>query len=311
MNENISIIIPIYNSEEYLKKCIESVLNQTYKNIEVLLIDDGSSDKSGQICDEYAKIDNRVKVIHKNNEGVSTARNVGIEKANGEYITFIDSDDSIDLKYIEKLYQNTEEDCLIKQNNKEKLNENIIERNKYIEYLVSGKIKGVCWGYLFETSKAKEIMFDKETSHMEDTIFVLEYLKNVSKVKILEENLYIQNIHNDSLTTRRSNIEKAINGYSYSICKIQEYLNKNNISYDERLLQNRKIKLIEAEFVKAQAENEIRKLLDNENVKEILKTTNISFKYKVFIYVVKKRNVGLIIVYIKIREILKKYRKTN
>ena len=99
----ISIIVPVYNVEDYLKKCLSSIINQTYKNIEIILIDDGSTDKSGMICDEYALIDNRIFVIHKENGGVSDARNVGIKEATGEWITFIDSDDFVDDNYIEYL----------------------------------------------------------------------------------------------------------------------------------------------------------------------------------------------------------------
>lgn len=99
----ISIIIPIYNTEKYLKRCIDSVLNQTYKDIEVLLIDDGSKDNSGMICDEYTTIDNRVKVFHKPNQGVSAARNMGLDTAKGDYIGFVDSDDYIEPEMYEKM----------------------------------------------------------------------------------------------------------------------------------------------------------------------------------------------------------------
>ena len=89
----ISIIVPVYNVEKYLQRCIESILTQTETDFELLLIDDGSKDKSGLICDEYAQKDKRVNVIHKENGGVSSARNLGIEKANGEWMCFIDADD--------------------------------------------------------------------------------------------------------------------------------------------------------------------------------------------------------------------------
>ena len=105
MNKSlISIVIPIYNVDKYLKKCIESVLNQTYSNLEIILVDDGSPDNCPQICDEYRKKDSRIKVIHKENGGLSDARNVGIDHAKGEYITFIDSDDYVANDYIEYLY---------------------------------------------------------------------------------------------------------------------------------------------------------------------------------------------------------------
>lgn len=86
----VSLILPVYNVEKYLAICIESVVNQAYQNLEIILVDDGSTDKSGMICDKYALKDRRIKVIHKSNEGVSTARNVGIKQATGDYICFAD-----------------------------------------------------------------------------------------------------------------------------------------------------------------------------------------------------------------------------
>ena len=106
MNENakISIIIPVYNVEDYLPQCIDSILIQSYKNIEIILVDDGSTDASGRICDDYAKSDNRICVIHTKNGGQSRARNIGIDSAKGEYITFVDADDTITTDYIATLF---------------------------------------------------------------------------------------------------------------------------------------------------------------------------------------------------------------
>ena len=99
----ISVIVPIYNVEKYIDRCIKSIVNQTYKNLEIILINDGSLDKSGQICDTWESKDNRIKVIHQMNSGVSVARNTGLENATGEYVTFVDSDDYIEPKYCEIL----------------------------------------------------------------------------------------------------------------------------------------------------------------------------------------------------------------
>ena len=96
MEPLVSVILPVYNVENYLSKCVDTVIGQTYKNIEIILVDDGSTDKSGEICDEYAAKDSRVKVIHQKNGGVSSARNTGIDASRGDYIGFIDSDDAID-----------------------------------------------------------------------------------------------------------------------------------------------------------------------------------------------------------------------
>lgn len=104
MQPLISIIIPVYNVEKYLDECIQSCINQTYKNIEIILIDDGSSDKSAEICKEYAELDSRIIFKSIPNSGVAHARNVGIGISNGSYITFVDSDDFIDEKYCEVMY---------------------------------------------------------------------------------------------------------------------------------------------------------------------------------------------------------------
>lgn len=100
----ISVIVPVYNVEKYLDKCLTSILDQSYQNLEIILIDDGSTDNSRKICDEYKKKDQRIKVIHKKNGGLSDARNVGIKSATGKYITFVDSDDYVDEDYVEYLY---------------------------------------------------------------------------------------------------------------------------------------------------------------------------------------------------------------
>ena len=108
-NSLISVIVPVYNVEKYLPQCLNSIINQTYKNIEVVLVDDGSTDDSGNICEEYKKNDERIIVVHQKNSGLSAARNVGIEISTGEYITFIDSDDYISPDYIENLYSALEQ----------------------------------------------------------------------------------------------------------------------------------------------------------------------------------------------------------
>ena len=103
MDSKISVIIPVYNVEPYIRQCLDSVVNQTYRNLEIIIIDDGSPDNCGKICDEYASVDKRIIVIHKSNEGLSAARNQGINMATGEWLAFVDSDDWIELDYYEKL----------------------------------------------------------------------------------------------------------------------------------------------------------------------------------------------------------------
>lgn len=121
----ISVIIPVYNVEKYLKNCIDSVIAQTYKNIEIILVDDGSQDGCGVICDEYVEKDSRIKVFHKENGGLSDARNVGIEQATGKYITFIDSDDCVSSEYVEYLHE-----LLTKNNTKISIAAHTVVSNK-------------------------------------------------------------------------------------------------------------------------------------------------------------------------------------
>ena len=108
MKEMVSVIIPVYKTEQYLDRCIESVVNQTYKNLEIILVDDGSPDNCPKMCDEWAKKDSRIKVIHKKNGGLSDARNVGIDCATGEYLSFIDSDDFISNQMYKKMLNSIE-----------------------------------------------------------------------------------------------------------------------------------------------------------------------------------------------------------
>ena len=120
----VSVIVPVYKVEKYLERCIKSIVNQTYKEIELIIVDDGSPDKCPEICDKWAEKDKRIKVIHKNNEGVSSARNKGIELSKGKYIVFIDQDDYVTDEHIEVLY-----DC-ITSNNVDLVISNLIDINE-------------------------------------------------------------------------------------------------------------------------------------------------------------------------------------
>lgn len=105
MTEKITVIVPVYNVENYLEKCLDSLINQTYKNLEIIVINDGSTDNSGEICQEYAQKDNRIVYIEKENGGQSEARNMGLDRMTGSYVTFVDSDDWVELDYVETLYK--------------------------------------------------------------------------------------------------------------------------------------------------------------------------------------------------------------
>lgn len=200
----VSIIIPVYNVEKYLNRCLDSVVGQTYEDVQIILIDDGSTDNSGVICDDYAKTDDRIIVIHTENRGVSSARNEGLRIATGEYISFIDSDDWVSADFISTLMNlilTTQSDmagCSIEycSNNefgsKVVCNQDFIEYNRkdaYYQILNSTKIGGFLSNKIFKKNLIEKYL--DITIHMsEDFLFCVEYLKNVSKFAFIDCGLY-------------------------------------------------------------------------------------------------------------------------
>ena len=194
MKETISVIIPVYNTEKYLKKCVDSVLAQSYKNLEIILVDDGSTDNSGKICDEYANMDERVKVIHKKNGGLSSARNTGLDIASGNYIGFLDSDDYISPEMYEQMVSKVEEDYVV-CNLFVRINEfgNVFPKNDYhkeggktteIEYLREllmhiGDVS-VCTK-LFSKVMIGKLRFDEKRLN-EDLLFMLSLIPRMSGI---------------------------------------------------------------------------------------------------------------------------------
>ena len=171
-NPKITVIIPVYNVEDYIEECIESVINQTYTNLEIILVDDGSTDKSGYICNKFQDRDERIKVIHKLNGGLSDARNAGLKKATGEYVQFIDGDDYIDSDMIETLYNTIEKydadiaicNHYVLKNGKVTNNSTgkiFIYNNKEVlkEFLLDTKIRAYTWEKLWKKSLFDNIWF--------------------------------------------------------------------------------------------------------------------------------------------------------
>lgn len=209
----ISVIIPVYNSIGYLEKCLDSVLTQTYKNLEILCIDDGSTDKSGDICDQYAQQDNRILVIHQSNHGESHARNVGLSRASGDFITFIDCDDFIEDNMYENMinialskdvdivacgYNMDYPDEIIKMTNKFPVDESVLCRDKFLEYVYHRdfykNVTGYIWNKLFKRevlcSKGKEVLFDENLLLGGDVLFFAEAALNSDKFIYTDQNFY-------------------------------------------------------------------------------------------------------------------------
>ena len=249
MKNLISIIIPVYNVEQYLSRCVDSVINQTYKNLEIILVDDGSTDNSGKICDEYALKDNRIKVIHKKNGGVSSARNAGLDIAKGDYIGFVDSDDFIEhdmYEYLQNLIIEYDADIsicsiefIIKNKNiyktllkkDELLNTNEALKVFYTQLYIYNK--------LFNKCIMADLLFDTSVKIGEDMLFCLEYLKRCNRIIYGKEVKYhyVNNVL--SATKKTFNIDKLT--YFKSINIFINYAKDNNLKYLFKKLKEQKV----------------------------------------------------------------------
>lgn len=225
ISPKISVIVPVYNVEKYLSYCIESILAQTYTNFELLLVDDGSKDQSGYICDEYAKKDGRIKVFHIKNSGVSVARNTGLNEATGMWVCFVDSDDWLDKDYLDGFNYDTSSDLLL-QGFKRQYGQEVLkvsfEAEKYtgvrvVEKIVELERKEILifrppWAKLFKKKIIDDccLKFDPAISIGEDFLFVLYYVLHTESVCISSKCGYNYRIISGSLTFKPYSMEKRI-----------------------------------------------------------------------------------------------------
>ncbi|KFN01824.1 glycosyltransferase [Bacillus clarus] len=253
MHELISVIVPIYNVEKWLARCIESVLKEPFVNIELVLVNDGSTDKCGEICEEYLEKDNRIKVIYKENGGVSSARNAGIEAATGKYIVFIDPDDEVSENYFTRLYGIAEDkkcDAVI-CGYKTVPNNNSIIPNFKLDTVMNGRDfvlsspnvhskNDLCfaWRYIYNLSiiKEKNIRFNEQVFIGEDVIFNLEFLLHSQRVCAISEGLYFYTINNSNSLMRvpyKPNLENSL---------VLQYQMRRQLSQEFGLLHDKQFK---------------------------------------------------------------------
>lgn len=318
MEDLISVVLPIYNVEKYLKECIESVIAQTYSYIEIILVDDGSKDSSAQICDSYKEKDKRIRVIHKSNGGLSDARNTGLKHAKGNYICFIDSDDYVHEKYIEELYN------LIKKNDaqiaicnfqrisengqaisEEKLISDVKTSDEILEKLNSKDLYPasiVAWNKLYDIKLFKNILYPVGKLHEDEyTTYKLYYISN--KIAITSRVLYYYrtvqtSIMNKSFNKKRLDILGALE-------ERMQFFKENHkdklyelalIQYETVLMihyMNCKKYLKDSEEIQEELLNKYRK-----NYKDVLKSKHCSkidkikfklaYKSPILYYIIKK-----------------------
>ena len=248
MSKLVTIIVPVYNAEKYLDKCITSLVNQTYKNLEIILVDDESPDNCPKLCDEWTKKDQRIKVIHKKNGGVSSARNMGLEIAKGEYILFIDSDDYIEINCLEECMKIIEKYNLdiIKFGYQKELNHyfrknkftvpvnRCIEESEYnkliYKYILTTPDFYNIWNAIIRKQICQENKFDTSLTMGEDYLYFVRCVSKSQKIYFLDSCFYHYIINNDSIT-HKFNIEKNVNKLKNCLTanlKIQEIINKKN-----------------------------------------------------------------------------------
>lgn len=225
-NPKISIIVPVYNSEKYLHRCIDSILAQTFKDFELLLIDDGSTDRSGKICDEYAAKDERISVFHKQNEGASEARNYGLSRANGVYVSFIDSDDWMEPSYYDNFFEDKDfvYDIYFQNYVLHKADGNVEMKplrsmaihegstHEALFYLMKEVKFGWSWIKLFKRSIIMEhhLLFDRSVNLREDELFALQYCRYIKSIFISAQAGYHYYIYGNSLTRRFRDPEEFV-----------------------------------------------------------------------------------------------------
>ena len=227
MNPLISVIVPIYNVEKYLARCVDSIVNQTYKNLEIILVDDGSPDNCPAMCDEWAEKDSRIRVIHKENGGVSSARNAALDIATGDYIGFVDSDDWIEPEMYSSLIQKISESgknialcsyyaveisgeryecrCVV--------DKEVLDKDDYFRFIVLGGDGGYIWNRLYDADILKEVRFDEDIWYSEDLLFnfktaqksngaaILDKIEYNYVQKRIKEQAWVMNDHSfDSMT---------------------------------------------------------------------------------------------------------------
>jgi glycosyltransferase involved in cell wall biosynthesis len=240
----ISVIIPVYNSSKYLDECLKSVLSQTYTDLEIIIVDDGSNDGSSEICDKYANIDKRIIVIHKSNEGVSKARNDALKLVSGDFVTFVDSDDTLDEDMYELLvdliikykadiahcgYKHIVGDEIRLVHNTQKVY--IQNQEEALQCLVGGKLfVGSLWNKLYKASLIKDLQFRIDLKINEDILFNFEAFLKAKKIVFADYTKYNYIAHINSSACFTTSEEKN----AYDSCIVNEYiynaLQKNSLN---------------------------------------------------------------------------------
>lgn len=237
VSPRVSIIIPVFNGERFLERCLKSVIEQSYKDIEIIIINDGSTDSTAAICDDLLETDQRIKVVHKKNGGVSAARNVGLNLAVGEYIYFVDADDYVLQDGIKSLVNKADENFsdlvvaeyyVASETNKNKVSPLVLKDvNSFLCSILSGENHSALWNKLFRRKLFDNVRFPEDICYMEDRVLIIEILTSFQpKLEFLKNAVYVYWQDDSSVTNSKGKVILEIFDAHLSVAK---YLNKFSV----------------------------------------------------------------------------------
>ena len=295
----ISIIVPIYNGSNVIVRCLKSILNQSYKDLEIVLVNDGSTDNSLEILKEYRKIDKRIILINQINKGVAAARNTGLKNCTGDYFLFVDADDWIENDMIEKMMSLLKEDTDIvfcnsdhaeKKDDVKKINCPRIEewnaKKQQLEFMKHQRMTGMLWNKLIRRELTNGIFFNEETGYGEDAEFLWEILKKSKQMIVTDEILYHHVLDTNSISHQTFNEKKysAIPMWEKILKEVEiDFPNLKDLAV-ERLMCAAVFSLYEIKKCKYSNKAKIKHLksITRKYIRIFIKSKNISIKFKLF-----------------------------
>ena len=337
--DKISIIVPIYNAGKYLDRCINCLINQTYDNIELILLNDGSTDDSIKIMENYKKKDTRIIIVDKENSGVSDTRNIGIKKATGKYICFCDADDMYDKDYIKIMYE------IIKKENVDvvRCNYKVIDIDG--KYVSQGKLKNIsnikyngkkikekivplclngqlpCFTYLLMIKKEKiDTYFKTDIAMMEDVVFYIELLLSVDSLYVVDDSLYTIMYNEKGATNNIKNYKRnilnivSVNSYIRDILKNKNLLNDYNVQQLNFNHLNAISDFIFRYYLAGEDAIELCKNINSVKFNKIIKETDlmkINFQRRCILDCLDKKKYCKLKMYFKMRKFIYKFRRKN
>ena len=293
--KKVSIVVPVYNVEKYLQSCIDSLVSQTYLNLEIILVDDASTDNCPAICDEAARKDGRIKVIHKNNGGAASARNAGLNIVTGDYVCFVDSDDYVENKYIQRLVNVLEQEnadaavCgfwYLYRDHLEKKGfsgiHTVMNQTDYLQRFLTDWTCGLIWNKIFRKETLKDVRFT-EGHKIDDEFFTYKVIMNCKRVVLFEDPLYYYRMRATSVMSASSTYEERLllDKIEYTQERFENVINRYPQLTQAYLedLANSLIRFKRQSTYFSVAYSEVKKLIVKYQKRILVSNLNLKLKY--------------------------------